>query len=612
MLDPNRYELNAATVGFRKRMRQEVSMEAFEMALQQQTDTIKVRREEKETPISEIHVMGAQRFGLGGNEKTKTAERQWRQVHGYPLRSFKADGGPIVLPVKRVDSALATPMNVGLTQYLKYNATVGEYVSRITEPVLDHITSENPMIKQARVTGLESSYEESMANLRQWNEKRSNQYQNAMARAMAPTFSTRLSAPGKPSKAGYLNRQGQMVTASAPGKPSKAGYVKQQGQMALASNFFKSREFREAIADAKAKGIPRPAADLGVDDFIAYYKKRGIEIERPEEETVVSDPEVNDPYSTLNLPMNATPAQIGAAYASRSGEKSFDLMTSLEETFAIAQAYDAKNYTPVKSSSFTPTEDEINDLFDYQPSPPSVPGSLLKEIQSGTPLKSSQSAMVNAAFTPAMEASERLSVNSNLTGSSVRPFGTVQRANLGTPVSLIEPAARNSVGTAFNGSALSVTDMARQGRRASLDSLRRVSPSFDEQLQQQGNVPTENLATVTPEKAGGSVFSSILGRFGFSAPTLPAAQVAPTPLAGNSVVSFNSAEGRTDIESPASGSTLYQQSLRSKSGSGSRVPRRPGRIYSSEGIEGQRLNLQSPLRPFPPSNKVGNLGGIIN
>lgn len=126
MLDPSRYALDAATVGFRKRMGLEVNWDSFHNAIQNQTDAIKVRRELEETAISELHVMGGQRFGLGGNEKTNTDARQMRQMNGYPLRSFLATGGAIVVPPKHSEGLLATPMNMGLTQYTQVK-TYGFY-----------------------------------------------------------------------------------------------------------------------------------------------------------------------------------------------------------------------------------------------------------------------------------------------------------------------------------------------------------------------------------------------------------------------------------------------------------------------------------------------------
>jgi TolA-binding protein len=135
MLDPNRFALDAATVGFRKRMRQAVNWDNFNDALQTQTESIKVRRELQETPISEVHIMGGQRYGFAGNSKTNEMARQERQMNGYPLRSFYATGGAIVLPAKHTEGLLATPMNVGLTSYAQYNGVVGNYVSSFTEPL---------------------------------------------------------------------------------------------------------------------------------------------------------------------------------------------------------------------------------------------------------------------------------------------------------------------------------------------------------------------------------------------------------------------------------------------------------------------------------------------
>ena len=80
--------------------------------------------------------MGGQRFGIEGNAKTNEIARQQRQMNGYPLRSFLATGGPIILPPKHGEGLMATPMNIGLTQYTQYNAVAGQrYVSEFTEPL---------------------------------------------------------------------------------------------------------------------------------------------------------------------------------------------------------------------------------------------------------------------------------------------------------------------------------------------------------------------------------------------------------------------------------------------------------------------------------------------
>ena len=151
MLDPSRYALNAATVGFRKRMGLAVDWDSFNNAIQNQTDAIKVRRELEETAVTELHVMGGERFGIAGNEKTNTAARQARQMNGYPLRSFLATGGAIVVPPKHGEGLMATPMNVGLTQYTQYNGVVGNYVSSFTEPLNAPLENQSILLGRAGI-----------------------------------------------------------------------------------------------------------------------------------------------------------------------------------------------------------------------------------------------------------------------------------------------------------------------------------------------------------------------------------------------------------------------------------------------------------------------------
>lgn len=184
MLDPNRFALNAETVGFRRRMKQPVNMDAFSRALQTETDTIKVRRELQETPISEVHTMGGQLYGFSGNAKTNEMARQQRQINGYPLREFQQGAGPIVLPVKRAESSLALPMNVGLVQYTQYNAVVGDYVSRMVEPNPDHIFGTVQDGTEHNVT-MSQAYELRRENVRNWQESKSRETQNWMARKSA-------------------------------------------------------------------------------------------------------------------------------------------------------------------------------------------------------------------------------------------------------------------------------------------------------------------------------------------------------------------------------------------------------------------------------------------
>lgn len=165
MLDPNRYALNAETVGFRKRMGLSVPMDAFKIALQNQTDAIKVRRELEETPITEIHVMGGGMFGIATDEKTKTYARQQRQINGYVLRSFKANGGPIILPPKHGEGLLATPMNLGQRQYGGYNSIVGNYVSSFTEPLQAPLDNNTMLLAKAGIMASNESASNPYAKL---------------------------------------------------------------------------------------------------------------------------------------------------------------------------------------------------------------------------------------------------------------------------------------------------------------------------------------------------------------------------------------------------------------------------------------------------------------
>jgi hypothetical protein len=134
-----------------------VNWDSFHNAIQNQTDAIKVRRELEETAISELHVMGGQRFGIGGNEKTNTDARQMRQMNGYPLRSFLATGGAIVVPPKHSEGLLATPMNMGLTQYTQYNGVVGNYVSSFTEPLNAPLDNQSILLGRAGIAARSES-----------------------------------------------------------------------------------------------------------------------------------------------------------------------------------------------------------------------------------------------------------------------------------------------------------------------------------------------------------------------------------------------------------------------------------------------------------------------
>jgi len=171
MLDPSRYALNAETVGFRKRMKLAVPMDSFKKALQTQSESIKVRREIQETPITEVHIMGGQMYGFQGNDKLITLERQQRQINGYPLRSFRVNSGPIFLPAKFGEGYQATPTMMGRVAYTS-NATEGNYISKMTEPDPDHISTWNPVQKRKMLMGLEQKYSEMQKNVADWQEKR--------------------------------------------------------------------------------------------------------------------------------------------------------------------------------------------------------------------------------------------------------------------------------------------------------------------------------------------------------------------------------------------------------------------------------------------------------
>jgi hypothetical protein len=125
MLDPQRIGLNAASVGYLKRRRENVDWASFNKQLQ--TDDggcINVRRT-VETPVNEIHVMGGELKGLESNSNLLDRQRQYRQMNAYPLRSFSADAPAIILPEKYG----------GLPMYTRNQVEHEEYVSRFTEPM---------------------------------------------------------------------------------------------------------------------------------------------------------------------------------------------------------------------------------------------------------------------------------------------------------------------------------------------------------------------------------------------------------------------------------------------------------------------------------------------
>ena len=191
-------------------MHLEVDERAFAFELQRQTDCIKVRREEKETPISEVHVMGGQLFGIGGNSKTNEYARQQRQINGYALRHFSASG-PIVLPPKHMDGLLQTPHNVGLTQYVPVGlGVIGGYVSQYTEPNVMHMEEGTAHEKKKLHNEMEQSHEDRQANIMKWDNRRSQAHQNRLA---AERMGVRR---GIPAQRQALNNQIEARVGEAP------------------------------------------------------------------------------------------------------------------------------------------------------------------------------------------------------------------------------------------------------------------------------------------------------------------------------------------------------------------------------------------------------------
>jgi len=157
MLDPTRYSLDAATVGFRKRMNLDVDWDAFKLAMQTQNEGIKVRRELEETPINEVHVMGGQQFGYAGNSKFNEKARQNRQMNGYTLRSFLATGGPLIVPSKRSDPLIATQGTMGHAVFVINSADTGQSTSAFTEPLYGMLDSNAMSMGRAGLEAMSES-----------------------------------------------------------------------------------------------------------------------------------------------------------------------------------------------------------------------------------------------------------------------------------------------------------------------------------------------------------------------------------------------------------------------------------------------------------------------
>ena len=134
MLDPNVFKADGPTVGFRKRMHQEVDWDQFNKSLQTQ-DCVKTRRELKETPINVIHCMGGAKFGIEQNGVLGEYARQQRQMSGYPLRSFTSNRLKDVLP----------KTYGGRPNELVGNNTQFQYVSTFTEPLTTPLENEDAL-----------------------------------------------------------------------------------------------------------------------------------------------------------------------------------------------------------------------------------------------------------------------------------------------------------------------------------------------------------------------------------------------------------------------------------------------------------------------------------
>lgn len=182
MLDPRHIGLNAESIGFQVSHRQPVDWRSFSTALQNQSDSVKTRRELKETPISELHIMGGQLFGYEGNSLLDTNKRQQRQMNGYRLRSFDARDGAIVLPPKDAGSLnMMIPSKAGLVQYNRWNSVIPQtMVMRSVEPLNIPISQEQ---RVESMINMNNSREQILQNMKLHNKKRSLAEQNAAAEA---------------------------------------------------------------------------------------------------------------------------------------------------------------------------------------------------------------------------------------------------------------------------------------------------------------------------------------------------------------------------------------------------------------------------------------------
>ena len=180
MLDPKHIGLNAESVGFQVSHKQPLDWNSFSVALQNQSDSVKTRRELKETPISELHIMGGQLFGYEGNALTDTRARQMRQMNGYRLRSFDARDTAVVLPPKDAGSLVQMiPVKAGMVQFNRWNAVMPQsLVLRSTEPLNIPLTQDMQM---QNMLNMNNTREQIQENINLHNKKRSRVAQNEAA-----------------------------------------------------------------------------------------------------------------------------------------------------------------------------------------------------------------------------------------------------------------------------------------------------------------------------------------------------------------------------------------------------------------------------------------------
>ena len=142
MLDPHRLGLNAESIGFQKRMLQDVDFDAMQRAMQtdynNQNSAVQVRRE-REAAKNEIRVMGGQLSGFESNELLLTYARQQRQINGYPLRHFDANNPAVVLPKKYG----------GFPMYNRNQTEYPELVSVFTEPMSAPLQRDTELLGRA-------------------------------------------------------------------------------------------------------------------------------------------------------------------------------------------------------------------------------------------------------------------------------------------------------------------------------------------------------------------------------------------------------------------------------------------------------------------------------